>query len=444
MPLSFAELLVIFGIASLMSIECIQAIRSRSWVQIYRPTLFVAVILTFYVLVGPLRAILAAGEQANFVGTTGTIYRGIDHRDFLIWGWLGALVFYGCTLIGFYGFPQRLKPKFLITETDLWVARRWGVRLCWIGLTMYVLVNGDATLNLLNPFSPGNFASTVFGFKGFAFGPFQNYFQLAVNLTIPGILIQFAVWLRCREGLWQVLVWTLLASLIFLSETFRYRFLLLVVPVILLWLFYYKLRPRLVFLLMFMFLFVSLNGVIGISRTHLRGLDVSNALSYSPIQIFNSSFEEAGVFFTTSAVIQHLPVQADFVGFAPLLNAVLQPIPRQFLSLKPSGKYSSNLREKIYNSPTSFTAYLNYAEYYIAFGWSSVVVLSILFGFLLRRLWTWFLWRQYEPIAQAVYLLNSSYLYVVISRGYMAQVVMLYCFTVVPIIIVYYVLSDRV
>ena len=409
MPLSLTELAVIFGIVFLMSIECLQAIRSRSWVQIYRPTLFVAVILAFYVLVGPLRAILATGEQANFVGTTGTIYRDLDHRDFLIWGWLGALVFYGCTLIGFYGFPQRLNPKFLITETDLSVARRWGVRLCWFGLTMYVLVNGDTTLNLLNPFSPGNFGSTIFGFKGFTLHPFQNYFQLAVNLIIPGILIQFAVWLRSREGLWQVLAWTLLASLIFLSETFRYRFLLLAVPAILLWLFYNKLRPRLVFLLIFMFLFVSLNGIVGISRTHLRGLNISNALSYSPAQIFNSSFEEAGVFFTTSAVMQHVPEQVNFVGFAPLLNAVLQPIPRSFLSLKPSGKYSSDLREKVYNSPTSFTAYLNYAEYYIAFGWSSVVGLSILFGFLLRRLWTWFLWRQYEPIHVFAWLQRQSH-----------------------------------
>lgn len=444
MPLSFAELAVIFGIVFLMSIECIQAVRSRSWIQIYRPTLFVAVILAFYVLVGPLRAILATGEQANFVGTTGTIYRDLDHRGFLIWGWIGALVFYGCMLVGFYGFRQTLNPRFLMLKSDLLAVRQWGVGLCWLGLIMYVLVHGDTTFNLLNPFSPADFGHTIFGFKGLVFGPFNNYFKLAINLLIPGIVIQFSVWLRKREGLWQILLWTLLASLIFLSETFRYRFLLLIIPVILLWLFYHKLRPRLIFILVFMFMFVGLNGVVGISRTHLRGLDVTNVLSYSPLQVFNSSFEEAGVFFTTSAVIHSLPERIQFVGWAPLVNAALQPIPRELLSKKPRGEYSSDIREKIYNSPISFTAYLNYAEYYLAFGWVSVVGLSLLLGVLLRRLWTWFLWRQYEPIAQAVYLLNSSYLYVVISRGYLAQVVMLYCFTVLPIVIAYYFLSDRV
>ena len=62
---------------------------------------------------------------------------------------------------------------------------------------------------------------------------------------------------------------------------------------------------------------------------------------------------------------------------------------------------------------TSFTK--DYAEYYIIGGWLSLVSISIFLGVLLRRLWTWFLWRQYEPLAQSFYLLNATYLYVVVS-----------------------------
>ena len=69
-----------------MGFECFLALRSKSWIEIYRPTLFVAVVLAFYALVGPLRAILAAGEPVNFVGTSGTLYRGLDHREFLVCG----------------------------------------------------------------------------------------------------------------------------------------------------------------------------------------------------------------------------------------------------------------------------------------------------------------------------------------------------------------------
>ena len=94
MPLTAVEILIILSLVSFMGFECLLALKSKSWVQIYRPTLFVAVVLTFYALVGPLRAILATGESVNFVGTSGTLYRGLDHREFLVWGWLGALIFF--------------------------------------------------------------------------------------------------------------------------------------------------------------------------------------------------------------------------------------------------------------------------------------------------------------------------------------------------------------
>jgi hypothetical protein len=444
MPLSLAELLVILAIVSLMTLECGLAIRSRSWVQIYRPTLFVAVVLAFYVLVGPLRAILAAGETANFVGTSGTFYRGLDHRGFLFWGWLGALVFYASTLIGFHGWLPQLHPRRLMVHADLLRIVRWGRVLCWVGISMYVLVNGSRVINLLNPMAPQNFDRVWLGFGGFNFGPFQNYFQLGINFLIPGIVIQFAVWLRQRKNLWVVASWSVIASLIFLSETFRYRILLLIVPLLLLYLFYYKRRPRLVLLLAFMVIFVGLNGLVGLSRTHLRGLDFTKVAGYRPVEIIASSFEEAGVFFTSSAVLDSVPGKMPFVGLRPFAAAALQPFPRQLLPAKPTGAYANDLRETIYGTAYSFTAYLNFAEYYIVAGWTSLVVLSVSFGCLLRRLWTWFLWRQYEPLAQAVYLLNASYLYVVISRGYLAQVLMLYSFTVIPIFFAYYVLSEDV
>ena len=139
MTLSPLECLLIFGTISLMSLECWVAIRSRSWVQVYRPTLFVAVVLAFYALVGPLRAIIATGEVANFVGTSGTIFRGLDHRELLVWGWLGAFLFYGS-----FRWLLSLTPvstRRLIVQADLRRTRRWG-DFCWLGLGLYFLVNG--------------------------------------------------------------------------------------------------------------------------------------------------------------------------------------------------------------------------------------------------------------------------------------------------------------
>ena len=111
--------------------------------------------------------------------------------------------------------------------------------------------------------------------------------------------------------------WITLSSLIFLSEAFRYRILLLLIPIGLLWLFYYKRRPKLVLLLACMLLFIGSNGAISIARTSIRGIDVASVARYSPVQIFTSSFEEAGVFFTTSAVIERVPRLAPFTRFDP-------------------------------------------------------------------------------------------------------------------------------
>ena len=225
MILSPLECVLIFGTISLMSFECWIAIRSRSWVQVYRPTLFIAVVLAFYALLGPLRAILATGEAASFVGTSGTIFRGLDHRDLLVWGWLGAFLFYGCVLLGFYLFHPQCRPRRLIVQADLRRTRRWGEFLCWLGLAMYFLINGGKVFFLLNPFRPDQFSQSFGGFAGFNLGFVANYFLLSINFLIPGILIQFAVWLRSRRGLWVVMSWLVVALLIYLSEAFRYRIL---------------------------------------------------------------------------------------------------------------------------------------------------------------------------------------------------------------------------
>ena len=207
MLIDFNELLVVSSLIVLMGWECLIAIRSRSWVQIYRPTLFVAVVLAFYALVGPLRAILSTGEVANFVGTSGTIFRGLDHRPYLFWGWLGALFFYGFLLLGFHTHIPKSKPSRRMVKTDLNRIRRWGISLCWIGLLMYSVVNGGKVLYLLNPLAPHKFSQSFLGFDGFDLGFASSYFALAINFLIPGILIQFSVWLRQRKNLWVICTW---------------------------------------------------------------------------------------------------------------------------------------------------------------------------------------------------------------------------------------------
>ena len=75
---------------------------------------------------------------------------------------------------------------------------------------------------------------------------FENYFILISDLFIPGILLQFCVWLRKRNKTIVLASWFIIATLVYLNQGFRYKLLLLLAPAFLLWLFYLKRRPKLV------------------------------------------------------------------------------------------------------------------------------------------------------------------------------------------------------
>ena len=446
MSLSLPEISLIAGLVGLMGFECIKAVRSGSWVQVYRPTLFVAVFLSFYALVGPLRAILAHGEAANFVGTSGTIYREIDHRSFLVWGWLGAFLFYGFLLLGFYIQSPLLRPVRTTSRASLARISFFGTLLCWIGSMSFFLLKlesllfaASAPLGSIQSISLLNWISNSF---------LLNCLSLSANFLIPGVVLKYSAWLRQRRKLYVVVAWFLIASSIFLVDGFRYRLLLLIFPLILLWLFYSKKKPRLILLILFMVAFVGLNGAYSVARHISRHNPEVNQyesiVRFNPLEMFGSSFEEAGVFFTTSAAIAKVPSEYPYVGLAPVSTALQQGIPRFIYSDKSQGEYSGRLRQLIYNKPDSYTAYLGFGEYYLMAGWPSLALISLALGWGLRRLWTWFLWRQYEPLAQSVYLLHTCFLYVLISRGYFPQVVMLYFFTILPALFVYFLVSKKV
>jgi len=424
-----SELLLVLALIALIGWEVLQALRSRSWVAVYRPTLFVAAVLGYYTLAGPLRA-LALGDS---------LYRGLDHRDMLLWGWLGAVLFYGSLLLGFYATPQIKPPRRLILTPNPERLHRLGLRLCQLGLVMFALVSGTRLLALFNPLAAGRLIEGGLGESGVDVGAIANYFNYAVNLLIPGICLMAAAWLNQRRHIRSLLLWLLAAVAIYTSLGFRYRLVLLAIPLLLLWFVAQRKRPSVAVLAVFVAGFITLNGLIGLTRSYGRGLNLTVIEGQTTGDLFNAGFGESAVFFTTSGVIEQAPSRSPLVGAAPLVATLLFPIPRTIFPDKPDASYTSDATTLLYGGAkfASGSAFLCYAEYYLIAGWPSLIALSALLGWLLRRLWNWFLIRQNEPFAQAIYLLTASYLYVVVSRGYMPQVVMLFGFSVAPLFWLY-------
>lgn len=423
------ELLLVLALIALIGCELLQALRSRSWVAVYRPTLFVAAVLGYYTLAGPLRALVLNGP----------LYRGLDHRHLLLWGWLGAVLSYGSLLLGFYASPRIKAPKRLILTPNPERIHRFGLRLCQLGLLMFVLVSGTRVVALFNPLAARQLIEGGLGESGVDVGAIANYFNYAVNFLIPGLCLMAAAWLRQRRHTPSLVIWLLAAVAIYTSLGFRYRLVLLAIPILLLWFMARRKRPSLAVLAIFLAGFITVNGLIGLTRSYGRGLDLSTIEGQTTADLVDAGFGESSVFYTTSGVIEQAPGRSPLIGPAPLVATLLFPIPRTLFPGKPDASYITDATAVLYGGENAArgSAFLNYAEYYLIAGWPSLIALSALLGWLLRRLWNWFLIRQDDPFAQTLYLLTASYLFVVISRGYLPQVVMLMAFSVAPLFWLY-------
>ena len=428
--LDFGEGLLVASLITLIAWEIWRTFKSSNWVNIYSPTLFVGVVLSYYCIIGPLRSIVS--EKS--------IYLGLDHRAFLVWGWLGALVFYSSLLVGFYCGGGAQQPRRLVPISNIDRLHIVGFRLCLVGIAMFALVGGSRVLALINPFVAYDMLEEGgAGEGGVDVGAVANYFNYAVNLMIPGLCLMWAAWLRNHRHTITLILWLLVAIGIYISLGFRYRLVLVAIPLILQWFMAYRRRPSLLLLAGFLAAFIAFNGFIGLTRVYGSGLNVSNVEGKGTEDFFNAGFSESAVFSTTSGVMEQAPDRSPFIGAKPLMAALLFPIPRALFPSKPDASYIADATSYLYGSETQArgSAFLNYAEYYLIAGWPSLIGLSALLGGLLRRLWNWFIVRNEEPLAQAVYLLTTAFLYVVVSRGYLPQVLMLFFFTILPLFWLY-------
>ena len=186
-------------------------------------------------------------------------------------------------------------------------------------------------------------------------------------------------------------------------------------------------------------------GLIGQTRSYGLGLDLLNS-KVNFLVAFHGIFSEAKIFFTTGKVIELVPNELPYAGFKPIINAITSPIPSFFVENKNSADYVEKAFEAVYGSKQRSigAAYMNFAEYYYMGGWLSVISCSALIGSLYKFCWKWFYSRRDELLAHVIYGTNLVFAYVLISRGFISQMIMLYFFTIFPIIFFYYKFSKRI
>ena len=388
------------------------------------PLIFFSVIMFYYTVISPVYRIINGY----------TFDRGLNFRDQIILGWKGALLSVVSVIIGYLLVSQVKRNKPYTCQLDYSILYKYGFFINLIGITLYMTRNGF-DISLFNPFNLNSLSIDYLAFKG----GLRNYLSFSLNFLIPGNLLMFASSFSTKKYYPLTIFSLIIGTLLFLTSGFRYRIFLLLSSIVFFILIKSKdkISNSLKFLLISIVSTVIIMPIIATLRNYSVGLDLSRL---ADINIINSSLasSETSIFLTSSGIINTIPEKVPFQNFYPFFKTIIHPLPSAFFD-KNSGDYTYKILFSVYNNSLAYkgSAYLYFAEYYLMFGWYGIAIFSIIFGSILKRFWIWINLHKEEPIAIILYILNLSFLFMIITRGYLPQQFHLYMFSVFPINLIY-------
>ena len=219
---------------------------------------------------------------------------------------------------------------------------------------------------------------------------------MAINFLIAGnalLLLSIKKLKLYNFKFWIFILFVLLTISIYSSLGFRYRILLLFSTLIIAYYLSIKKRPSLLIIAVILPVFIISMGVIGMTRSYEKGLNIKKLNKSKDANYLLAAFKETNIFPISGVVLKTVPDKVDYVYGDIFISALISPIPRKFL---PQKNIDKHIRDPIkrYKQLTRIAAQrwammLYFAEWYIAYGWFGLIVISLLLGFGYRRLWQW-------------------------------------------------------
>lgn len=423
--ISAQESLYVILLLALILAVLIANVFSSKYHKLWSPLTVVALTYLYYTVAGPVLSIYLDD----------TYVRLLDHRPFFLNSWKGALLSFIFIIIGYVIIGKiKIERQEINFNLDL---KKFGLRLYAIGFAGVILAFGFSSISSINFLSGDHLEQTAIG------GGFSNYFLFMMNLFIPACCIFLVKSIQKNKYSWLFIVSVLYPVALYITLGFRYRVILLVLSLLTTYHLYLMKRPNFLALSLFSVLIITFMGIIGSTRTYFSGLKNLDRIENKSFgDLFVSGFSEAQTFQSTGLLIQNVPTAHDFMGLQAIYETIAMPIPRQFWPGKPSGEsldamYSIYEYEVGSGDVSTGAAILNYGENYLAFGWLGVIMGAFILGLLLRYSWNWFLNRKDNALAIVYIAVLNSFIYVVISRGYLPQVVINFFFTVFPVYLLY-------
>jgi hypothetical protein len=403
------------------------------WIQgrfdILEPIVFVTGVLLYYFVVSPIISILT-GEHV-FLG-----------RDFLelypegflavavaaVAMWCGYLLRAGATVGSkiCHWIKSESPPRQRHIRSAAWTMTLGAV----VALVTWSALSGRAFASL---FLPGLLTESSTEVTGESY----NYLFLTMEWLVPSFLLLVSSHGLRNRPLRYLYFGTIF--LIYFSIGFRYRLVILVVSAGIIYFVRRQIRPRLSQVIAVLVVVFFVAGYVGQARDFFRTGGLSGSAEVGSSRgLFESARADTRIFEGFMAVMDAVPRRIDHAGLEPLTYVFVLPIPRQIWREKPHPEYLSKIPESFSTrgSSAAGAAIPNFGEYYLAFGWVGLVVGSMMFGLGARALWAFYREGPDNPFIQVIFAISVPFLFQVITRGYLAQIVQEWAFFVGPVLVI--------
>jgi hypothetical protein len=305
-----------------------------------------------------------------------------------------------------------------------------------VGFAYDAFVSGRPILHMLMPIHGGAGEDVAEAEReGFAAG---NYLLLLIGAFIPAICILCAATATMPPlaRLFIVGLPALQVELFYASWGYRHRIVTLLTSLAATVYLLRGKRPSPGILILAACSIVLIAGAIVMTRSYGSGLDIRMLSGVRLSKVFFEGFSDSGTFFTTALVMDAFPTTFHFVGLNPLWIAITLPVPRRLWPGKPLPEFLDQFQ---YLTGTGGQAVTVVGEHYMMAGWVGVVIGGLVIGMIYRRFWNFYRGNPRNPMVVAIYSVAWALCFPVVNRGYLAQTLMEFFFTLLPLVVLYWI-----
>lgn len=249
---------------------------------------------------------------------------------------------------------------------------------------------------------------------------FDSYLREMVAVFAASLCILVTCNNRKTRLITIIILWISLVTYIVLG--FRYRIVILIISVATSFYLSHQEKRINVPVLIILAVVVYLGfNVMDQARIYGSGLDFDIIKGMNSNDIQQKAGETGHIYGYSILVLDKYNDISQWLFLKPLWNAACIFLPRAIFPWKPDAQYLADTHILATGSIEDGSAYLNFVEAFMSFGWIGLVINAMAIGWLAKRFWSNYL-NNPNTIGSIVALsLFNGFCYVIVSRGYLAQ-----------------------